>query len=149
MSAKESNEAIESQPVTKPAGAGYIRLIILLLASLFLISVLIEVFLAGMASLVNATHWKDHTTFVHFFEMLPVGIFVLSFVAKIGGAVRWLSLTLVGFIGLQYITVNLVDTIPMLAAMHPVFAIVLFWLSIVMVKKSFVVWRHGLHHHRT
>ena len=101
------SEAKSTKPQAKQAGLGYIRFIILLLAVLFLISVIIQVFLGRTASLVDASHWQDHRTFIHYFEALPVGIFILSFVGRTRGAVRWLGLTMIVFIGLQYMTANM------------------------------------------
>jgi hypothetical protein len=137
------SEAKSTEPQAKQAGLGYIRFIILLLAVLFLISVIIQVFLAGMASLVDASHWQDHRTFIHYFEAVPVGIFILSFVGRTRGAVRWLGLTMIVFIGLQYMTANMAGKVPAIGAMHPVLALILFWISIVTVKKAFLAWRNG------
>ncbi|MFC5649796.1 DUF6220 domain-containing protein [Paenibacillus solisilvae] len=140
--AETEDNFTESQD--KPAGLGYIRFIILLLAGLFLISVMIQVFLAGMASLVNASHWQEHRSFIHYFEIIPVGIFVLSFIGHVRGAVRWLGLMMILFIGLQYMTANMASRLPALGALHPVLALFLFWISIVAVQKAYFAWRNGV-----
>lgn len=147
MSSEGSAQPSESEPKStepqaKQAGLGYIRFIILLLAVLFLICVIIQVFLAGMASLVDASHWQDHRAFIHYFEALPIGIFVLSFVGRMRGAVRWLGLTMIVFIGLQYMTAHMAGKVPAIGAMHPVLALILFWISIVTVKKAYFAWRN-------
>lgn len=107
-----------------------------LLAVLFAISVVAQVFLAGLAIFVNPIHWLKHTGFVHLFEFIPVLMLILSFVGKMP---RWAigqSAALFGVIFVMYFTANITPIFPWAAALHPVIAIGLFWMSIKIVPKA-------------
>ncbi|QYR21229.1 hypothetical protein KZ483_26670 [Paenibacillus sp. sptzw28] len=139
-SAAEAAQETESGNARQP-GFGYIRLSLLLLGFLFAVCVAIQVFLAGMALFVNPSHWKAHSTFIHYFEMLPVGMFILTYFGRVRGAVRWFSLVMTALIALQYATVHMSQVAPIFSALHPVFALLLFWTSVVTVKRAYAVWR--------
>jgi hypothetical protein len=122
-------------------GFAYIRLSLLLLSVLFAVCVITQVFLAGMALFVNPSHWKAHSMFIHYFEMLPIGMFILTFFGRVRGAVRWFSLVMIALIALQYATAHMSEVAPIFSALHPVFALLLFWISVVTVKRAYSVWR--------
>ncbi|MGX6445030.1 DUF6220 domain-containing protein [Neobacillus sp. K501] len=107
-----------------------------ILAVLFVISVVAQVFLAGLAIFVNPVHWIKHTSFVHLFEFVPVMMLILAIVGKMP---RWAigqSAALFGVIIVMYFTANIITVLPWAAALHPVIAIGLFWMSIKLVRKA-------------
>jgi hypothetical protein len=107
-----------------------------LLSVLFVISVVVQVFLAGLAIFVNPIHWLKHTGFIHLFEFVPVLMLIVSFVGKLP---RWAigqSAALFGVIFVMYFTANITPVIPWAAALHPVIAIGLFWMSLKIARAA-------------
>jgi hypothetical protein len=88
--------------------------------------VTVQTFIAGMAVFTNPIHWQTHTTFVHLFEFLPLLMLVFAFAGKLSSAMRWQSTAIFVLIIAQYATAN----IPSAGAVHPVIALVLFWLTL-------------------
>lgn len=107
-----------------------------ILSVIFAICVVAQVFLAGLAIFDNPLNWRNHTTFVHLFEFIPVLMLILSFV---GNMPRWAigySASMFGVIFVMYFTANITSVLPWAAAIHPVIAVALFWLSIKLVPKA-------------
>ncbi|MEH7501063.1 DUF6220 domain-containing protein [Neobacillus drentensis] len=109
-----------------------------LLSVLFVCCIVAQVFLAGLAIFVNPSNWKIHEMFVHLFEVIPVLMFIMSLVGKLP---RWAVLHSAGLFGLifvMYFTANITPVLPWAAAAHPVIAVMLFWLSVTLMKRA---WR--------
>jgi hypothetical protein len=127
----------------KNAGGGQIarvrigRFGFALLGLIFTACVIVQVFLAGLAVFVNKDDWGPHTSFVISFEFVPIFMFILSFVGRVSGRLRWTSLGLYVMILLQYVTAKAFSGI-WLAALHPVIAIFIFWFAFTIVKQT---WR--------
>ncbi|WP_099159206.1 DUF6220 domain-containing protein [Virgibacillus ndiopensis] len=102
-----------------------------ILAVLFFLSIVIQVFLAGVALFVDYGQWNYHTTFVHYVEFTPIVMLIISFFGGIPKSLRWQCAGLYLMIILQYITIQLLGSISYLTALHPVIALVLFWRSLV------------------
>ncbi|SFI72724.1 hypothetical protein SAMN02799624_01904 [Paenibacillus sp. UNC496MF] len=124
-------------------GNRYARLAVFLLAALFALCVVVQTYLAGMAVLVDAEHWKAHTSFVHVFEFVPAAAFVLTFFGRVGGAVRWCSLVLFALVMLQYMTAHIGADAPYVSALHPVIAVAMFWLAAATAMRAYRAWRRG------
>jgi hypothetical protein len=105
------------------------------LAWLFAICVAAQVFLAGMAVFNGPAWWSDHVTFIHLFEYVPLLMLLAAFLGKMPARIKWLSLLAFGLVALQYAFVALgSSSLPALAALHPVNALVIFWLAIRLAK---------------
>lgn len=99
-------------------------------AWLFAICVAVQVFMAGMAVFVGPTWRNNHTSFIHLFEYLPVLMLVAAFVGRMSTRVKWLSLLAFGLVVLQYALIAMgSSSLLALAALHPVNALVIFWLA--------------------
>ena len=97
---------------------------------LFAACIVIQFYLAGMAVLVNAEHWRDHTSFIHVFEFVPIAVFILTFFGRVRGLVRWLLAgVLYLLVMLQYMTAHIGADAPYVSALHPVIAIAMFWMA--------------------
>lgn len=114
------------------------RISFALLSSLLVCCIVAQVFLAGLAVFVNPSNWAFHEGFVHFFEIIPVLMLVMSFVGKLPRWALWQSLGIFGLIFVMYFTANITSVLPWAAAAHPVIAIMLFWLSVIVHKRA---WR--------
>lgn len=107
-----------------------------LLSILFLICILVQVFFAGLAIFVNPVNWTKHTGFIHLFEFIPILMFIIAFVGKLP---RWAighSAALFAVIFVMYFTANITSAIPWVAALHPVIAFILFWMSVKNVPRG-------------
>ncbi len=96
------------------------RPIHLVVAWLFVIGLLVQVFLAGMGVFSSATEFATHRDFGYLLTLLPV---VLIVTGLVGGFGRWeviaAAVMFVQFI-LQSILVFQRDSVPAIAALHPV-----------------------------
>lgn len=95
-----------------------------LLAGVFAVCVLVQMYVAGMAVFVDPANWRLHTTFVHVFE--PMLLLLLA-VALLGRLPRVLQLAPVGLfvlVSLQYATAHLFGSL--VAAVHPVNGVAIF-----------------------
>lgn len=108
------------------------------LAFAFTLCVVIQVFLAGLAVFVSPLNWVRHINFVHVFEFVPLLMLLLSFVGRLPKALRWQSAGLFGGIFFQYFSANIGSKLPWAAALHPVMAMMIFWLAITVARNS---WR--------
>ena len=113
------------------------RLMYLLLGVLFAIGVIMQVMLAGMATFIDGLHWASHSMLIHAFGFnIPLFMLVAAFFGKMPRFAYWQvfgSLLLVFFL---YFTANMRGTLPIVAALHPVIAMVLFMFSTWIVYKS-------------
>lgn len=120
-----------------PSSNGWARRGYVLSAGAFMVGVLIQVYLAGMAVFVDPTYWGLHTTFVHILELIPAIMLVLAF---IGGLPREMKLIPVGLFVLiivQYATA-IAFSGTVVAALHPVNALVMFAIAMITTSRS---WR--------
>ncbi len=124
--------------VPLPARVRWARRGYLVLAWVFVGCVAVQVFFAGMATFGDAARWTWHTTFVHAFELLPLLMLPLAFLARAPAAMRWLTGALFALIWLQYLTAN-VGGIP--SALHPVNALVIFWIAVHLGQRAWRVTR--------
>jgi hypothetical protein len=126
--------------VAEPARRGHIaRVIFVVLASLFAACVVAQVFIAGMAVFVNPLNWRWHTTFIHVFEFLPLLMLIISFVGRLPAAQRWQCAALFLLIVVQYFTANVAASLPFAAALHPVNALLIFWMATWLLSRA---WRY-------
>jgi len=119
-------------------GEGKVRLwknIFFVLAVVFVVTIAIQVFLAGYATFMDPVKWHIHVVFVRVIEFLPLLMVVISFIGKLTKSFRWQSFGLFGLIILMYATAN----IPNAGAFHPVIALVMFWLSMVVANRAWQV----------
>src|SRR5690554_3543660 len=104
----------------------YSRLGFQLFAWIFLISIVIQTFLAGLAMFTDYTFWGYHTTFVVWFQFIPLVLLILTFTGKLPKSLRWQCIGIfLLIVPLQYMSIH----IPNLGAVHPVIALLLFWLT--------------------
>lgn len=118
------------QPRVMWARRGYV-----LFAGAFVIGVLIQVYLAGMAVFMDPTYWDLHTTFVHILELIPAIMLVLAALGRFLWKMKLLPVGLFALIIVQYATaIGFSGSV--VAALHPVIALVLFGLAAITTRKS-------------
>jgi hypothetical protein len=128
----------ESPAAAVPARIRHARRAYRLLAWLFAACVVIQVFVAGLAIFVSPAQWASHRAFVHIFELLPLVMLVLAFVGRLPVRTRWLTAAVFGMLILQYATAN---SGGVLAALHPVTALLLFWAAVTLARPT---WRDAV-----
>ncbi|WP_409346736.1 DUF6220 domain-containing protein [Paenibacillus sp. MBLB4367] len=107
-----------------------------ILAWIFLACIVAQVFIAGMATFSDAASWSVHKSFVKMFALVPLIMFLLTFIVGIKGLKRWISLGLFVLVVFQFLTIQVFSSANVIAALHPVIALLLFWGSVGTVKKT-------------
>lgn len=105
-----------------------------LLAVLYFICVILQVFFAGLGVFVDSGDLDLHRTFANYFEFGSVLMFLLSFLGAIRGWPRWLPLALFALTSAQHMTIRTFTGY--LPALHTVNALLLFWIALHLVKRS-------------
>ena len=108
-------------------------------AVLFFIGVLAQTYIAGMAVFIDPSHWELHTTFVHLIEVLFIPLFIFGFVGQFSRLLKGASIVLFLLIGIQYMTAEAFGSL--VAAIHPVNAVVIAFVTLWMAKESWE-WRN-------
>lgn len=101
------------------------------LSSVFVACVLVEVFFAGMGAF--GADWSWHLAFARFLEPLPLLMIPVAFIGRLPWGLRMLPLGLVVLTGAQYAISN--TAVPT-AALHPVNALLIFWLSLLVTRRA-------------
>jgi hypothetical protein len=97
----------------------------------FAVAVTVQIFLAGLAVFADPSRWRWHTLFVHAFELLPVIMLIVAFAGRLPARLRWAAGAQFLLIGLQYATAHSGGSV---AAVHPVSAMLIFWLAVTSVR---------------
>jgi hypothetical protein len=100
--------------------------------TLFILCVIVQVFFAGAAILVSGSWINAHRALGSSLILLPIVLLILSFAARLPGALKWLTLLLLVLVLLQPILIYAPrdSALPILSALHPVNALALFTLPI-------------------
>src|SRR5690348_14064796 len=93
-----------NQEKEMPARIHWVRFVYGLLAVIYLVCVILQVFFAGLGVFVSADDLDLHRMFVRYFEDLSILMFILSFIGRIRGRLRWLTLVLFVLTSLQHMT---------------------------------------------
>ncbi len=129
----------------------WIRMLYLIVAWLFPVAILFQVFLVGLSLFTAQPYWDAHMGLGHTIVFLPALLVLLAYLGQIpppAKALTWLSL---GICLIQTEVFALIRTVvPILAALHPVLALVLFALAMTIAWRARTVVRasvatHPLH----
>ena len=133
-----SMDAAAGEPIEPTAAISgwraWARIAYLVMAAIFTACVVVQVFLAGLAVFVSPADWGPHTTFIHFFEPLPLLMLVVALVARLRG-LRWPALALIALISVQYVTVGWTQP-RAVAALHPVGAMFIFATAVALTWRT-------------
>ena len=117
------------------------RPIHLVVAWLLVVGLLVQVFLAGMGVFSSATEFATHRDFGYLLEALP---FVLFLAALVGGMGRRhviaAAVMFVQFL-LQSILVLQRDSMPAIAALHPVNGFLILLIAVWVARDAWRVWQ--------
>ena len=113
-----------------------VRVAFAALAWLFLACVVVQFFLAGLGVFAGAENFEVHRQFGYLFGWLPVIMLVLAAVGRLGR--RWIGLSALLFVLfiMQSVFVVLRDSLPAVAALHPVNAVAIFFIAQHVARES-------------
>jgi len=127
----ETNEQNTSSSRVRWATYCYLGASILLTAS-----VLIQVYIAGMAVFVDPARWSTHVSFGNILPVFLLVLFVLAFVGRLPHIHKGLPVVIFVLFFVQFGTAHRFGSL--VGAIHPVNAVVIFWLSTITVQHA---WR--------
>lgn len=110
-------------------------------AWLYLAGVVVQVFLAG-ASLFELTDWTVHSGLGWLLGSAPILLLLLALGSRVDRRTAWLTagLTVAAFIQPELAAAR--DEAPVVAALHPVNAMLVFWLAWTVARRSITQARH-------
>ena len=108
----------------------------LFVAWAFLIAILVQVFFAGLALFDNSSFWSSHRDFGYYIFLPGLILLVLVFFARFPRRMIGMTTLLFGLYMLQTILPTLRGVAPLVAAFHPVNAIILFTVSVIVAWRS-------------
>lgn len=117
------------------------RPIHLVVAALLVVGLLVQVFIAGMGVFSEATAFSIHREFGYWLSVLPIVLIVTSLVGRFG---RWHAIGAAVMFGqfiLQSILVLQRDSVPAVAALHPVNGFLVVLIAIWMARDGWRAWQ--------
>jgi len=108
------------------------------LAVVFLLSVVVQVFLAGAGIFASASWLSSHAQLGHLLPLIPLLMLILGLVGKLPRKVNWLTLLLFVLVYVQpwFIYISHGIGVPILSALHPVNALAIFTLPLYLLYRT-------------
>jgi putative tricarboxylic transport membrane protein len=117
------------------SGARYVYLV---LVWLYVAGILVQVFLAGMGLFAVPRDFAPHVGLGWLLHLVPVLLLIAAAVARVGSRLIWWNVALLVVQFVQPIFALARKDSPVVAAFHPVLALVIFWLAVTIGLKA---WR--------
>lgn len=111
-------------------------------AWIYLAAIIVQVFLAGMATFVSPMHWRLHSGFVPYFALIPLFLIGIGLVGRIrrGDGFYWRPFVLLLLTFVQMATANVSGfagaPAGWIGAIHPVVALGIFFATLTLVRDS-------------
>src|SRR5258708_26652733 len=113
------------------------RILYLIVAWLFPVAILVQVFLVGLSLFTTQPYWDAHIGFGHSIVLLPALQVLLAYLGKIPPPAKGLTWLSLGLTLIQTEVFAMIRTaVPTLAALHPVLALVLFALALIITLRA-------------
>jgi hypothetical protein len=106
------------------------RWLFLAMVVMYLAAVLYQVFLAGMALFDAEQDFETHRYLGYLIHLSPIPLIVVAAVARVGSRLLLWTAALFVVQGIQPLLPLLRADLPWAAALHPVLALVVFWLGL-------------------
>jgi Family of unknown function (DUF6220) len=110
------------------------RIAVVVLARLFIIGVVVQIFLVGLSLFESADYWEDHKSLGQSLGLIPILLILVALVGRLPMRLIVMSAVLLVLFGVQYALPN-VDN-GYVAALHPINALVLLGLSDQIAKNT-------------
>jgi|SRR5262245_40255467 len=118
------------------------RILYLIVAWLFPVAILIQVFLVGLSLFTGQAYWSTHRDVGHSLAVLPLLLVILAYLGRLPGSEKRLIWLQFGVYLVQAeVFAAIRDSVPLFAAFHPVLALVLFALSLIIALRAQTVVR--------
>jgi hypothetical protein len=120
------------------------RTIYLIAASIFLIGVALQVFLAGMVVVALEMGWSSHRDLGHGLALPLLVMLVSVYLGRMPRRTKWLTWLLFFVYAIQAdVLIFLRSSMPVLSAFHPVLALVDVVLAVMLVNQAWNIVREG------
>lgn len=106
------------------------RYVYLALVWIYLAAILFQVFLAGMAMFGAEPDFETHRALGYLLHLVPILLVLVAVVARVGSRLILWTVALLVVQGVQPLLPMLRGDLPWAAALHPVLALVIFWLAL-------------------
>jgi Family of unknown function (DUF6220) len=122
------------------------RILYVSAAWLFPAAILIQVFLVGLSLFTGQAYWSTHGEVGHSLAVLPLLLVILAYLGRLPRSEKLLIWLLFGVYLVQAeVFAAIRDSVPLLAAFHPVLALVLFALAILIALRARTVVQAEIH----
>lgn len=113
------------------------------LAVVFLLSVVVQVFLAGAGIFAYASWLSNHGILGHILPVIPLFMVILGLVGRLPRTINWLTVLLLVLVYIQpwFIYLGRGVGTPLLAALHPVNALAIFALALYLLYRTVQILR--------
>ena len=119
-----------------------VRIFYLIAAWLFPVAILVQVFFVGLSLLAGQAYWGTHVEFGHTIIVLPLLLVILAYLGRVPRVEKWLVWSQFGVCLVQTeVFATIREAVPLLAAFHPVLALVLFALALIIALRARAVIR--------
>lgn len=105
------------------------RWVFLALVWIYLAAIVVQVFLAGIGLFGGARDFSDHASLGWILHLGPVPILVAAALGRVGARTLWWTAALLLSVAVQPFLPGLRGDLPWAAALHPVNAMLIFWLT--------------------
>lgn len=110
------------------------------LSWLFVAAVIVQVFLAGVG-LFGAGSLDLHREFGYNLPLVPLLMLPVAWPAHVGRRTGWLTVALFVLAAVQTMLPAFRGPMPVIAALHPVNALLVFWLAVVVARRGLALAR--------
>jgi uncharacterized protein DUF6220 len=104
----------------------------------YLVGILVQVFLIGFALFSAAHDFEPHIGLGWILHLVPILLLIVGAVARVGSRLLWWNAALAVVQFIQPILATLRTDQPVVAAFHPVLALIIFWLAFTL---GLMAWR--------
>jgi Family of unknown function (DUF6220) len=123
----------------------WIRMLYVIDAWLFPVAIVVQVFFVGLSLFTGHDFWSIQITFGHSIALLPLLLVSLAYLERLPSAAKRLVWLVLGVYLIQAeVFAAIRADIPLLAAFHPVLALVLFALALIIALRAPTVLRAGV-----
>jgi hypothetical protein len=111
--------------------------------AIFLGGIVLQIFLAGAALLVDSAYLNQHRMFAHILELFAIILPLLALISRQPWRITLASLLPFFLIGMQYVILWALDDMGLPAwtrGLHAVNALVIYWLMLCLSRSAWQLW---------